>query len=234
MENQKLKDQNKVLENLCLLQSEQVEKLEAKAEKLDKLVAKLWEIAADNEKVLDNLRNTVEKDATKISALQREVRELKAEAAQEDEVIEKLSKEADEDRKAKAQEAELMEAMDAPNIAGNSGAGSTDQANNEDPKALVVARPVLDVPPMNIGCEGVIVPESAWERYSLAHPGLVVWFESDHGSGRRIFAVHLGFGLGDHDHDRGLGLGLCLFCYSDLLYARVGRRFGFGLLGMGS
>jgi hypothetical protein len=34
----------------------------------------------------------------------------------------------------------------------------------------MVARPVLDVPLMNISCDGVIVPGSAWERYSFAHP----------------------------------------------------------------
>jgi hypothetical protein len=38
----------------------------------------------------------------------------------------------------------------------------------------VVASPVLDVPPMNIGCDGVVVPGSAWERYSFAHPGASV------------------------------------------------------------
>jgi hypothetical protein len=38
----------------------------------------------------------------------------------------------------------------------------------------VVARLVLDVPPLNIGCDGVIVPGSAWERYSFAYLGASV------------------------------------------------------------
>jgi hypothetical protein len=41
-------------------------------------------------------------------------------------------------------------------------------------QALVVARLVPDVPPMNIRCDGVIVPGSAWERYNFAHPGASV------------------------------------------------------------
>jgi hypothetical protein len=31
-------------------------------------------------------------------------------------------------------------------------------------------KPVLDIPPMSIGCSGVIVPGSAWERYGFSHP----------------------------------------------------------------
>jgi hypothetical protein len=34
----------------------------------------------------------------------------------------------------------------------------------------MVARPVLDALSMNIGCDGVIVPGPAWERYSFTHP----------------------------------------------------------------
>ncbi|RLM56270.1 hypothetical protein C2845_PM10G10230 [Panicum miliaceum] len=59
-------------------------------------------------------------------------------------------------------------------IAGSSGTKDTGGDDGQDSKALVVARPVLDVPPMNIICDGVIVPGSAWERYSFAHPGASV------------------------------------------------------------
>jgi hypothetical protein len=38
----------------------------------------------------------------------------------------------------------------------------------------MVVRPMLDVPPMNIGCDGVIVPGSIWEIYSFAHLGASV------------------------------------------------------------
>ncbi|RLN31219.1 hypothetical protein C2845_PM05G36230 [Panicum miliaceum] len=53
----------------------------------------------DNERVLENLCETVEKDATKISSLQREMKELKSEAVRKDELIEKLVEEAEMDRK---------------------------------------------------------------------------------------------------------------------------------------
>jgi hypothetical protein len=41
-------------------------------------------------------------------------------------------------------------------------------------QVLMVVRPMLDVPPMNIGCDGVIVPGSIWEIYSFAHLGASV------------------------------------------------------------
>ncbi|RLN39051.1 hypothetical protein C2845_PM01G48310 [Panicum miliaceum] len=184
MDNQKLKDQNKVLENLRVLQGEQVEMLQEKAEELEKVVKKLRETAADNEKVLDNLRKTVEKDATKVAALQREVRELKTKATRKDELIKKLISEAETDHKvmdeaiqemgaqAKVMEAEVAGVLEGSKVAGTADARPIDgKADQEEPKTLVVVRHVLDVPPMNIGCEGVIVLGSAWERYSFAHPG---------------------------------------------------------------
>jgi hypothetical protein len=48
----------------------------------------------------------------------------------------------------------------------------------------MVARPVLDVPPMNIGCDGVFVNGSSWERYNFAHPGASVSVSS--GSGQQL------------------------------------------------
>jgi hypothetical protein len=33
---------------------------------------------------------------------------------------------------------------------------------------------VLDVSPMNIGCDGIIMPGYAWETYSFAHSGASV------------------------------------------------------------
>ncbi|RLN29011.1 hypothetical protein C2845_PM05G21820 [Panicum miliaceum] len=73
MDNQKLKDENKVFENLWVLPSGQVERLQAKSEELENVVEKLRATATDNEKVLENLQVTIEKDATKVKALEAEM-----------------------------------------------------------------------------------------------------------------------------------------------------------------
>ncbi|RLM85368.1 Clathrin heavy chain 2 -like protein [Panicum miliaceum] len=72
---------------------------------------------------------------------------------------------------AKAVEAEVASALEGTEDAGTSRTGP---AGANDQEALVVARPVFDVAPMNIGCEGFIVPGSAWERCSFSHPGASV------------------------------------------------------------
>jgi hypothetical protein len=55
MENQKLKDQNKSLENLRILLNDQVESLTKKANDQDKIIQRMQRTIDENDNILENL-----------------------------------------------------------------------------------------------------------------------------------------------------------------------------------
>lgn len=58
----------------------------------------MQETIGQNDQILENLRSTFEKDATKIGKMEQELRQLKAEGVKKDELIEKVLKEAKDNR----------------------------------------------------------------------------------------------------------------------------------------
>lgn len=95
-DNQKLLEENKALEKIRSLLSEQVECLKVKTSEQEGVVQKMQEAINKNDIILEKLRDIVEKDATKISTLEGEIRMLKAEAKKKDELIEKQIEDAAE------------------------------------------------------------------------------------------------------------------------------------------
>jgi uncharacterized protein YlxW (UPF0749 family) len=93
IENQKLKDQNKVLEELRVLQNDQIAGLTRKADDQEKLIQRMKKTI---DETLGNLRVVGEKDAITINDLEAENKQLKAEGAKKGKLIEKLLKKAED------------------------------------------------------------------------------------------------------------------------------------------
>jgi laccase len=98
MVNQKLKEQNKVLEDLRVLLNNRVDSLTKKADDQEKVIHKMRKTIDQNDQVLENLRSTVEKDAAKINILEADSKQFKADNTKKDLSNEKLLKEAEENR----------------------------------------------------------------------------------------------------------------------------------------
>jgi uncharacterized protein YlxW (UPF0749 family) len=96
IENQKLKDQNKVLEELRVLQNDQIAGLTRKADDQEKLIQRMKKTIDQNDETLGNLRVVGEKDAITINDLEAENKQLKAEGAKKGKLIEKLLKKAED------------------------------------------------------------------------------------------------------------------------------------------
>lgn len=88
-DNKRLKDENKIINDLRLAQERKIRLLKRKAEDQENSIQKLQKIAEDNDRTLENLRDTMEKDMSKISSLERQVRQLKLDVSETGALIEK-------------------------------------------------------------------------------------------------------------------------------------------------
>ena len=86
------------MENLHGSLKSENELLKGKVSEQEETIAKMQEKMNFDEKVLENLRSVVEKDAVKVVNLQTEVRQLKADVEKKNGTIARLEKEVEEDR----------------------------------------------------------------------------------------------------------------------------------------
>ncbi|XP_025801424.1 uncharacterized protein LOC112880910 [Panicum hallii] len=70
-DNQRFRKENEALESLRVLHEEKVTCLEMKVKEQDVLICRMSKAVDDNEKILENLRKSVETDANKISELNK-------------------------------------------------------------------------------------------------------------------------------------------------------------------
>jgi hypothetical protein len=98
MANQRLKEEIKTLEDLRILLNDRVEGLTKQVKQQESAIHKMQETIDQNDGILEKLRSTVEKDFVKIKSLEAENKGLKEEGSKKDQLIEKMLKEAEDNR----------------------------------------------------------------------------------------------------------------------------------------
>ena len=93
-----LKSERETSENLRFTLKSENEVLNGKVLEQEEIISKMQERISLDEGVLENLRGVVERDAAKVTHLQTEVRQLKADVEKKNDKISDLEKEVEEDR----------------------------------------------------------------------------------------------------------------------------------------
>ena len=93
-----LKSERETSENLRFTLKSENELLNGKVLEQEEIISKMQERISLDEGVLENLRGVVERDAAKVTHLQTEVRQLKADVEKKNDKISDLEKEVEEDR----------------------------------------------------------------------------------------------------------------------------------------
>ncbi|RLM56031.1 hypothetical protein C2845_PM10G10240 [Panicum miliaceum] len=98
MANQRLKEEIKTLEDLRILLNDRVEGLTKQVRQQESAIHKMQKTIDQKDGILEKLHSTVEKDVVKIKSLEVENKGLKEEGSKKDQLIEKLLKEAEDNR----------------------------------------------------------------------------------------------------------------------------------------